>query len=190
MRAAKRARTAGIGSGAMQSSRAASKSARSEATPPALARGDAAHVRPRLATGARRASWALQLLAAAILAQTLVFKFGGAAESVFIFESLGVEPWGRWLSGVAELAAVLLLLVPGYAVLGALLTLGILSGALGAHVFVLGIEVQGDGGLLFALALVASAASAGVLALRRAELSAWIARARALRRGGRGARSL
>lgn len=130
---------------------------------------------------ARRASLALQLLVAAILGQTLFFKFGGAAESVYIFESLGAEPWGRWLSGAAELVAVLLLLVPGCAVLGALLALGILGGALGAHAFVLGLEVQGDGGLLFALAVIAACASAGVLALRRGELSAWRAGLRAAR---------
>lgn len=171
----------------MQSPRAASTSASPSSGSPANLRVELARAQPP-SPRARRASWALQLLVAAILGQTLFFKFGGAAESVFIFESLGAEPWGRWLSGLAELAAVLLLLAPGCAALGALLALGILSGALGAHLFVLGIEVQGDGGLLFALALSAAAASAGVLALRRRELSAFRARAQALLRGTRGAR--
>jgi putative oxidoreductase len=171
----------------MQNPRSASTSASPSAASSATTRAEAVRAQP-LNARARRVSWALQLLVAAILGQTLFFKFGGAAESVFIFESLGAEPWGRWLSGLAELAAVLLLLAPGCAALGALLALGILSGALGAHLVVLGIEVQGDGGLLFALALSAAAASAGVIALRWSELSVRAARARALLRGTRAAR--
>lgn len=114
-------------------------------------------------------SWLLQILVAAILAQTLFFKFTAAAESVYIFQSLGAEPWGRLASGIAELIAVILLLIPTLAVYGAGLTIGILSGAIGAHLFVLGIEVQGDGGLLFGLAVLATLASAGILFLRRHE---------------------
>ena len=125
-----------------------------------------------LGSSARRWSLVPQLVAAAILAQTLFFKFSGAAESRFIFETLGMEPWGRIGSGAAELVAVVLLVVPGYAVFGALLALGVISGAIASHLFFLGIEVQGDGGLLFSLALVVFACSALVLWLRRAELGA------------------
>lgn len=99
-------------------------------------------------------SWTLRLVVAAVLFQTLFFKFTGAAESVYIFETLGMEPWGRWGSGVAELVAVVLLLWPGLTVYGALLALGVISGAIVSHLTRLGIEVQGDGGLLFGLALV------------------------------------
>ena len=91
--------------------------------------------------------------AALILLQTLYFKFSGAPESVHIFSTLGVEPWGRLASGVAELVAAILLLTTRWNWLGAALAIGIMLGALGAHLTVLGIEVQGDGGLLFALAL-------------------------------------
>ena len=115
-------------------------------------------------------SWILQLLAAAILGQTLVFKFTGAPESRWIFEQLGAEPWGRWGSGVAELSAIVLLLVPRTAAMGALLTLGLMAGAIGAHLTRLGIEVQGDGGTLFALASVAFLAAAAVAWLRRAQV--------------------
>jgi hypothetical protein len=115
-------------------------------------------------------SWILQLLAAAILGQTLAFKFTGAPESRWIFEQLGAEPWGRWASGTAELVAVVLLLVPRTAALGALLALGVMAGAIGSHLTRLGIEVGGDGGTLFALALVTTAASATVAWIRRAEL--------------------
>ena len=58
------------------------------------------------------ASWVLQLLVAGILLQTLFFKFTGAAESVYIFSTLGAEPWGRVGSGVVELIASVLLLIP------------------------------------------------------------------------------
>jgi hypothetical protein len=115
---------------------------------------------------ARAASWALRLVAAAILAQTLYFKFTGAAESRWIFEQLGAEPWGRLGSGAVELVAVLLLLWPHTATLGALLSAAVMLGAIGSHVLVLGIAVQEDGGLLFALACVALCCALGVLWLR------------------------
>ena len=114
--------------------------------------------------------WILRLLAAAILGQTLFFKFSGAAESVAIFETLSVEPWGRFASGVVELIAVALLLWPGREVLGALLGVGVMAGALVSHLTLLGIEVESDGGLLFALALVTFGSCLVILALHRAEL--------------------
>jgi len=119
-----------------------------------------------------RAVWIAQLAAAAILAQTLVFKFGAAPESVWIFQTLGVEPWGRLGSGAVEALAVALLLMPRAAVLGALLGAGTMLGAILSHVFVLGIAVQGDGGLLFALANVVLACCLAVLWVRRAQFLA------------------
>ena len=123
-----------------------------------------------LGKGQRIVAWVLQLVAAIILVQTLFFKFTGAAESKYIFGTLGLEPWGRIGSGVTELIAVVLLLVPRTAALGALLALGVISGALVAHLTKLGIAVQGDGGLLFGLAVTVFVAAAVVLVLRRREL--------------------
>jgi len=119
------------------------------------------------------ASWIAQIAAAGILLQTLFFKFTGAPESVYIFERLGAEPWGRLASGVAELAAGIALLVPATAAAGAAAALAIVAGALASHLTVLGIEVQGDGGLLFALACVVFLSSLVVVVLRRRELP-WI----------------
>jgi hypothetical protein len=116
------------------------------------------------------ASWILQVVAAAVLFQTLFFKFTGAAESKYIFSKLGAEPWGRYASGVFELVAVVLLLHPRLAAVGALLSLGVISGAIMSHLTKLGIEVQGDGGLLFALAIVVFLTSSGVLFIRRTQL--------------------
>jgi putative oxidoreductase len=115
-------------------------------------------------------AWGLQLLVAGILLQTLFFKFTGAEESVYIFSTLGAEPWGRLGSGVAELVAAVLLLTPALAPYGAVLTIGLMTGAIMSHLAVLGIEVQGDGGLLFILAVVCFAGSAVVLVLRRFEI--------------------
>lgn len=116
------------------------------------------------------ASWILQVIVAIILFQTLFFKFTGAEESKHIFRTLGLEPWGRIGSGVVELVAVVLLLIPRTAVFGAILSLGVISGAIMSHLTKLGIVVQNDGGLLFGLALVVFFGSLGVVAIRRAQI--------------------
>lgn len=117
-------------------------------------------------------SWVLQLTVAAILFQTLFFKFTGAEESKYIFSTLlgDSEAVGRIGSGVVELIAVALLLYPRTAWLGALVALGTISGAIFSHLTKLGIVVKDDGGLLFALALVVFAGSAAILLLRRREI--------------------
>jgi hypothetical protein len=115
-------------------------------------------------------SWVLQLTVAGILLQTLFFKFTGAEESVYIFSTLGADPWGRIGSAVVELVAAVLLLIPATAHFGALLTMGVMAGAIGSHLTVLGIEVRGDGGLLFGLAVTAFVGSAIMLLIRRAQV--------------------
>ena len=115
-------------------------------------------------------SWALQVLVAVILLQTLFFKFTGAEESVYIFTKVGGEPWGRLGSGVLELIAAAMLLTPALVAYGAILTVGLMSGAILSHLTILGIEVKGDGGLLFGLAVTCFIGSLIVLALRRASI--------------------
>ena len=99
-------------------------------------------------------SWVLRVAAAGLLLQTLFFKFTAAAESVYIFSTLGMEPWGRIGSGIFELIASILILIPRTTGIGALLGLGVMSGALFFHLTKLGIVVQNDGGLLFVYALI------------------------------------
>jgi len=99
-------------------------------------------------------NWIARLLAAVILLQTLYFKFTGADESVYIFSKLGVEPWGRIGSGIIELIAAILILIPRTTIYGALIAMGVMIGAILSHLFILGIEVQGDKGLLFLYALL------------------------------------
>ncbi len=112
-------------------------------------------------------SWVAQLVAAFILLQTLYFKFTGAPESIYIFTTLGIEPWGRIGSGVVELIAAVMLLIPATAGIGAVLALGVMGGAIFSHLTRLGIVVQGDGGLLFVLALTVTGCSLLVAWLRR-----------------------
>ena len=107
--------------------------------------------------------WALRIIAAVILLQTLYFKFTGAPESVYIFTTMGIEPWGRIGSGVVELIASILLMIPRTTWMGAALALGTIMGAIASHLFVLGIEVQGDGGWLFMLAVAVAVCSALLL---------------------------
>jgi len=121
-------------------------------------------------------SWVLRLIAAIILLQTLYYKFGGAPESVHIFTVLGVEPWGRIGLGVFELITAILLLIPSTVWIGAGLGIGLMLGAIGAHVTLLGIEVQGDGGTLFLLALVTLIASASLLMLHKEQLRVGLSR--------------
>jgi hypothetical protein len=110
-------------------------------------------------------NWILQIIVAVILLQTLFFKFSGAAESVYIFKTLGAEPWGRYASGVLELAASVLLLMPRTVWMGAVLSLGVISGAIFAHLTKLGIALTAvnDRGELFALAMVVFIGSAVIL---------------------------
>ncbi len=117
-------------------------------------------------------SWIGQIVVAVILGQVLFFKFTGAEESRALFETLGVEPWGRIGSGVAELISVLLILRPKTAALGALTTMALMAGAIGSHLTVLGVEVNGDGGALFGMAIVSFVAASVVAVIRRERLLA------------------
>ena len=117
-------------------------------------------------------SWALRLIVAVILLQTLFFKFTAAKESVYIFSTLGMEPWGRVGSGVFELVASILLLIPSTITLGAAMAMAATVSAILFHLFRLGIALTavGDHGELFALAIVVTLCSAGILLLHRQEL--------------------
>lgn len=98
--------------------------------------------------------WALRVIAAIIMLQTLFFKFTAAPESVYIFSKINMEPTGRIGIGIMELIAAILLLVPKYTRWGALLGIGLMSGALYFHITALGIVVMDDNGLLFSYALI------------------------------------
>ena len=118
--------------------------------------------------------WFARIVAALIMLQTLYFKFTGAKESIEIFTRMGMEPWGRVGTGVVELIASILLLIPATVWLGAILSIGVISGAILSHLTILGIEVQGDGGYLFILAVITLICSLIALFLDRKQLPALI----------------
>ena len=97
--------------------------------------------------------WILKILAAVILLQTLYFKFTAKPESVELFTILGMEPWGRIGTGVAELIASILILIPRTTLLGALMGLGLMAGAIFFHLTKLGVNFGGDV-FLFMYALI------------------------------------
>jgi uncharacterized membrane protein YphA (DoxX/SURF4 family) len=118
----------------------------------------------------RLIDWILRLTASVILAQTLWFKFTAAPESVYIFDKVGLGAPGRIGSGVAELIAAILLVIPRTAWLGAILALGVMGGAIMSHLTVLGIVVMDDHGELFALAVIVALCSALVLVMYRRDI--------------------
>ena len=107
--------------------------------------------------------WTARIISAIIMLQTLYFKFTASPESVYIFTTVGMEPWGRIGVGVMELIASGLILVTVTAWLGAGLALGLMCGAMGMHFTLLGINVQNDGGQLFLYALIVAIGSLYVL---------------------------
>ncbi|MCG7501472.1 DoxX family protein [Tenacibaculum sp. Mcav3-52] len=98
----------------------------------------------------------LKLIAAIIMLQTLFFKFTGAQESIDLFIKIAGdnEAYMRISTGVFELIASVLLFIPKKTWLGALLTIGLMGGAIMSHLTILGIEHDGDGGILFISAIV------------------------------------
>lgn len=96
----------------------------------------------------------MRILSIVILGQTLFFKYSGAKESVYIFQSLGMEPWGRIGTAILETVAILLLMFPNFVWLGAGIVINLMLGAILSHIMFLGIAVNGDGGLLFILAII------------------------------------
>ena len=95
----------------------------------------------------------LRVTLAVILLQTLRFKFTAHPDSVYIFTKVGIEPYGRIGIGVLELIAAVLLLIPKTVWAGAILTFGIISGAILMHLTILGIVINNDGGTLFYMAI-------------------------------------
>ncbi len=126
-------------------------------------------------------SWILQIIVAFILGQTLFFKLTGAPETIALFEVLGAEPMGRYATAIAELVCVVLLLVPKTSVLGAIASVGVISGAIMAHLTKLGIDIDPvalnkpeieplAGPSLFAMALIVFFGSLIIIAIRRTQI--------------------
>jgi uncharacterized membrane protein YphA (DoxX/SURF4 family) len=130
--------------------------------------------------------WALSAYIALVFVQSLFFKFTGAPESIYIFSTLrdwsGIglfEPAGRWIIGLSELTASILLFVPRARIFGAALAIGIMTGAIFFHLFSpIGVVILGDGGELFTLACGVWISGWVILFLSRDEIRGWINSAR------------
>ena len=109
----------------------------------------------------------LRIIVALILIQTLRFKFTAHPDSVFIFEKVGLEPYGRIIIGTLELIAGILLLIPKTVWVGAILTLSIIGGAIIMHITQIGIVVNNDNGVLFITAIVTFILSGIILCFYR-----------------------
>ncbi len=126
-----------------------------------------------------------------IFVQSLFFKFTNAPETQHIFntlndwaagygfEGLFVAPgvFNAYVIGTAELIASLFLLSalilkkPLLTAIGSIMAFGIISGAITFHLFTpLGINVQGDGGTLFGLAVAVWVSSIILIFLSRSTL--------------------
>ncbi len=110
------------------------------------------------------------IIASLILIQTLYFKFTAHPDSVYIFMRMGVEPYGRIGLGIFELIAAILLLYPKTSYFGGILGIGIMFGAIVSHLFILGINVNNDGGILFTLATIVFVCSLVVVILKKDKL--------------------
>ena len=115
--------------------------------------------------------WILRLVAAMILLQTLYFKFSAAPESIYIFSKIGMEPWGRIGTGILELMAAVLILIPATTVVGSLIAIALISGAIFFHLTKLGVNVRNDGGQLFIYALLVFISSVVLVIIYRNELT-------------------
>ena len=111
-----------------------------------------------------------RIVVALILIQTLRFKFTAHPDSVYIFETIGLEPYGRISIGLLELVASVLLLIPKTIWIGALLTIGLMGGAIIFHLTKLGIVIKEDSGILFYTAILTFLLSIIILHAQRKEI--------------------
>ncbi|MFI1745876.1 DoxX family protein [Thalassobellus sediminis] len=112
----------------------------------------------------------LRITVAVILIQTLRFKFTAHPDSVYIFSKIGLEPYGRIGIGILELIAGIMLLIPKTVWVGALLTIGVIGGAIFMHLTTLGIQTKNDGGILFTTAVVTFILSLNILYIYKKDI--------------------
>lgn len=123
--------------------------------------------------------WIARITAVVLMLQTLFYKFTGSEESVYIFTTVGMEPWGRFGVGAIELIASVLIIIGATAWVGAVLALGLMGGAIIMHLTILGIEVKDDGGQLFLYAVIVTACSAFILIRSKEKIIRLLARIKA-----------
>jgi uncharacterized membrane protein YphA (DoxX/SURF4 family) len=88
--------------------------------------------------GLNIALWVLQVLVGLGMVAAGAVKLAGVEMMVKEFETIGLGQWFRYLTGAWELVGGLLLLVPGFAGVGALSLIPVMIGAVIADVTKLG----------------------------------------------------
>ncbi|WZO97662.1 DoxX family protein [Isosphaeraceae bacterium EP7] len=86
--------------------------------------------------GTNIALWVIQVLLALAFAMAGTMKLVGPEMAVKQFELLGLGQWFRYLTGLLEIIAAVLLVLPAWSGFGALLLVPIMIGAAAAHVAV------------------------------------------------------
>ncbi len=86
--------------------------------------------------------WIFQIIPAVILFGTSYGKLSSKPLEVHLFTVLGMEPTGRYIIGVVEGLAALLLLTNRLSATGALLAVGTMIGALIAHITIIGFDLK------------------------------------------------
>lgn len=104
--------------------------------------------------------------------QTLFFKFTGAQQSINLFTKVAGEHETivRIGTGILELIASILLFAPKKTWIGCFLTIGLMSGAIIGHITKIGIENNGDRGLLFLLSIFTLVAAVVLLYMNKKDI--------------------
>ena len=89
-------------------------------------------------TAAEVLLWLLQIATAVLFFTAAYPKLAGSPEMVGLFDAIGFGQWFRYLTGTLETLGGILLLVPGFARLGAWLLIAVMTGAIVTHLTVLG----------------------------------------------------
>ncbi|MCB0508921.1 MAG: DoxX family protein [Chitinophagales bacterium] len=113
-----------------------------------------------------------RFVAAGILAYSAFMKFTASAAAVYIFQRIGMEPVGRYGVAILECITVVLLLIPKTAWRGAILGALMMFGAICMHLTIIEFNINGDGGLMFASAVVVLLCCLSILVYHKTELDA------------------
>lgn len=95
-----------------------------------------------------------RLIASGIFGYSAFLKLSSAPQAVHIFQRIGMEPAGRYCIAALEIIVIVLLLIPKTAWRGATLGLVLMLGAITIHIITNEFDVKGDGGLMFASAII------------------------------------
>jgi putative oxidoreductase len=83
-------------------------------------------------------TWIVRILLAAAFAASAYGKFAGGAQVVEAFDKIGLGQWFRYFTGAMELGGAILVVIPATGLIGALMLLVTMIGAVATHLFRIG----------------------------------------------------